>query len=117
MWLIIALQYFVEYSLSMANITSTCTKCGKQFLIIDQEQQFLQRKNLPHPTNCPQCRQTRRLMLRGGRQLYRTTCQKCGKSIVVSYNPENVKNPILCREDYDKWANENDAIVNEPLPE
>jgi hypothetical protein len=100
----------------MANITSTCAKCDKQFLIIDQEQQFLQRKDLLHPTSCPQCRQTRRLMLRGGRQLYRTTCQKCQKQIVVSYDPAKVTNPIYCQEDYDKYFNENDPIINEPLP-
>lgn len=101
----------------MVNITANCSNCGKQFLIIEQEQKFLQQKNLPNPKNCPQCRQTRRLMLRGSRQLFKSTCQKCGKQIVVSYDPEKVKNIILCREDYDKWFNENDPIVNEPLPE
>jgi ssDNA-binding Zn-finger/Zn-ribbon topoisomerase 1 len=107
----------VEYSLAMANITATCNKCNKQFLIIDQEQRFLQNKNLPLPLQCPQCRQMRRLLLRGGRQLFRTTCQQCGKNIVVSYDPAKVINPILCKEDYTKWANENDALINEPLPE
>lgn len=100
----------------MANITSQCAKCGKQFLIIEQEQKFLQQKNLPNPANCPQCRQMRRLMLRGGRELFRTTCQKCSKPIVVSYDPAKVKNPIFCKEDYDRWSNEHDPIIHEPLP-
>lgn len=101
----------------MANITSVCIKCGRQFLIIDMEQQFLQEKGLPHPTQCPTCRQMRRLMLRGGRTLYRTTCQKCRKQIVVSYDPQSVPNPIYCKEDYDKYFEENDPIIKDPLPE
>lgn len=101
----------------MANITRTCQKCGNQFLIIDMEQKFLQEKQLPFPTQCPTCRQLRRLTLRGGRTLYKTTCQKCGKQIVVSYDPQAVQNPIYCKEDYDKYFEENDPIINEPLPE
>ena len=44
-------------------------------------------------------------------------CQKCGKEIVVSYDPSSVKSPIYCREDYEKYFNENDPIVTDPLPE
>ncbi|MBI4039317.1 zinc-ribbon domain containing protein [Candidatus Daviesbacteria bacterium] len=101
----------------MANITQTCNKCGKQFLIIDTEQQFLQGKNLPMPTQCPNCRQERRLALRGERKLYRTTCQKCGKEIIISYDPKSVTSTILCKEDYEKHFLENDQIIKDPLPE
>lgn len=102
----------------MAAITQTCTKCNKSFLIIDQEQIFLKEKNLPLPTNCPSCRQLRRLSLRGAeRMLYKTQCQKCGKDIVVARDPKTVKNAIYCREDYEKFFNENDPIISEPLPE
>lgn len=101
----------------MQNITTTCTKCGKQFLILEREQKFLQDKGLPFPTQCPSCRQLRRLQLRGERALFKTNCQKCGKEIIVSYEPKSVKNPIFCREDYEKYFAENDPIINEPLPE
>lgn len=101
----------------MANITQTCSRCGKQFLIIDQEQSFLQQKSLPLPIMCPSCRQLRRLSLRGGRQLFKTKCQKCGKEIVVSYDPQKVTQQILCREDYGKYFNENDPIIKDPLPD
>ncbi len=101
----------------MANITQTCTKCQKQFLIIDQEQKFLQDKGLAFPTMCPSCRQERRLMLRGGRQLFKTKCQKCGKEIVVSYDPSKVTQMILCKQDYDAYFQENDPIIKDPLPE
>lgn len=100
----------------MVSITQTCTKCSKQFLVIDPEQQFLREKNLPLPTQCPNCRQERRLALRGERRLYRTKCQKCGKEIIVAYDPQKAESMILCREDYEKYTSENEYIINEPLP-
>jgi ssDNA-binding Zn-finger/Zn-ribbon topoisomerase 1 len=100
------------------NKTATCANCGKDFLIIEQEQKFLEEKGLPLPKNCPSCRQIRRLSLRGAeRMLYKTQCQKCGKDIVVARDPKTVKNAIYCRADYDQYFNENDPIINEPLPE
>lgn len=101
----------------MANITATCTKCSKQFLILDREQKFLSDKGLPFPTMCPSDRQLRRLTLRGERALYKTKCQKCGKEIVVSYDPKTMKSPIYCKEDYEKYFAENDPIITDPLPE
>lgn len=101
----------------MANIVGTCAKCSKQFLIIDQEQAFLQQKGLPNPTNCPACRQARRLALRGERVLFRTQCEQCKKDIVVSYDPTNFKHPILCKPDFEKYFEEHDTITTEPLPQ
>lgn len=101
----------------MNTTTATCEKCGKQFWILDKEQKFLQEKGFPSPTHCPACRQERRLSLRGGRALFKTKCQQCGKEIIVSYNPESVKNKILCREDYEKYFQENDPIITDPLPD
>lgn len=102
----------------MASITQTCSQCRKRFLVIDQEQSFLTEKKLPLPTHCPSCRQLRRLSLRGAeRMLYKTQCQKCGKDIVVARDPKTTKNAIFCRKDYEQYFNENDPIVNEPLPE
>lgn len=49
--------------------------------------------------------------------LYKTTCQKCGKEIVVAFNPQKVTNQIFCKKDYDQYFLENDTIINEPLPE
>lgn len=101
----------------MANVTQTCTKCGRKFLVIEPEQKFLQEKGLPLPTICPSDRQIRRLKLRGNeRALYRTKCQECGKDIVVSYDPTKTKNKILCKEDYDKWLTEHNTVIEDPLP-
>ena len=101
----------------MTNQTLTCAKCGNKFIIIEQEQKFLNEKNLPLPTNCPSCRQLRRLRLRGGRQLFKTKCQKCNKEIVVSFDPQKVQQPIYCKEDYGKFFMENDLIIKDPLPD
>lgn len=101
----------------MANITATCSKCNRQFLIIEQEQKFLSERGLPNPSMCPSCRQERRLKLRGGRQLFKTKCQKCEKEIIVSFDPQKTKRLILCKEDYQQWFEENDPIIEEPLPE
>ncbi len=99
------------------NTTQTCKTCSKQFLVIDLEKKFLDEKGLPLPQNCPSCRQTRRLKLRGERALYRATCQKCGKEIIVAFDPKTVQNAILCQKDYDQYFLENDPIIAEPLPE
>jgi len=101
----------------MANITQTCTRCKKQFLVIDLEQKLLNSKGLPLPTQCPSCRQLRRLSLRGGRQLFRSKCQKCSKDIIVSFDPQSVKQAIYCKEDYAKFFEENEPIIKDPLPE
>lgn len=101
----------------MAVITQTCTKCQKQFHVIDPEQAFLKEKNLPLPSQCPTCRQMRRLSLRGSRQLFKTPCQKCGKEIIVSFDPKSAKNPIYCRKDYDQFFADHDPMITDPLPE
>lgn len=102
----------------MPNQKLICKRCNRQFLVIEQEQKFLSEKNLPLPINCPSCRQLRRLMLRGGeRALYKTKCQKCGKEIVVAFNPAKVTNQILCKKDYEQYFMENDPIIKDPLPE
>jgi hypothetical protein len=101
----------------MANAPTTCTKCGKQFLVIEQEEKFLREKGLPLPNNCPGCRQIRRLMLRGNdRALFKAKCQDCGKDIIVSFDPSKTNNKILCKADYDKWLEQNGGVISDPLP-
>jgi len=80
----------------------TCETCQKQFLIIPQEQEFYRKKDLPWPTNCPECRQRRRLALRNERKLYKRTCDKCKKDIISTYRPDSPY-IIYCQECF--WEN------------
>lgn len=95
----------------MDKVKRVCTQCGKEFWIIKQEQEFLQKMGLPLPTKCPTCRQARRLEERGGRQLYRTTCQQCGKKIVVTFDPEKETRKILCRQCYRDYFEKNSVLI------
>ncbi|MCX6782580.1 MAG: hypothetical protein NTZ20_01095 [Candidatus Levybacteria bacterium] len=102
----------------MPNLTQNCSKCTRQFYILEQEQFFLKQREMAFPAQCPTCRQKRRLKLRGeDRLLFKATCKKCTKEIIVSYDPTKVTNTILCREDFQQYLMENDFIIKEPLPE
>lgn len=96
----------------MQPIKSTCKTCGSEFWIIPQEQQFLKQMNLPLPSNCPGCRQERRLKDRGERRLYKTTCQNCKKRIVVSYDPQKETRRILCKECYLDYFEKNPVLIS-----
>lgn len=94
----------------MADITQTCTECGKKFLIVIQEQEFLKKKKLPFPTICPTDRQAKRLEQRGERTLYKTTCQKCSASVITSYDPAKATSNILCKKCYLEYFEKHDVI-------
>lgn len=73
----------------MTNSVQICSQCNKQFLIIDKEQEFYKKKDLPWPNNCPECRQKRRLSLRNERKLYKRKCDKCGQDMITTYRPDS----------------------------
>ena len=85
----------------MAAITKQCT-CGKAFYIIDQEQAFYKKKDLPEPEVCPECRQKERLLLRNERNLHKRPCDKCGAEIISTY-PAETPYTIYCQDCYWKW--------------
>ena len=94
----------------MTDITQTCSQCGKKFLVISQEQEFLKKKGLPLPTMCPTDRQARRLATRGGGALYKTTCQQCGVQTITSYDPAKAKSKILCKKCYIDFFEKNELV-------
>lgn len=81
----------------MPSQQATCQTCKKPFLIIEQEQAYYKKKDLPDPTACPECRQKERLTLRNERKLYKRTCDKCKKEIISTYSPDS-KYTIYCQE-------------------
>jgi hypothetical protein len=94
----------------MSDITQICGSCGKKFLIIAQEKEFLQKRGMPLPTLCPTDRQARRLETRGERTLYKTTCQQCGKDVVTSYDPAKAVSKILCKKCYLEYFEKNEIV-------
>lgn len=94
----------------MSDVTQTCSSCGKKFLIITQEQEFLQTRGIPLPTLCPTDRQTRRLASRGERSLYKTICQQCGKDVITSYDPVKAVSKVLCKKCYLEFFEKNELV-------
>lgn len=94
----------------MEQIKKICINCGKEFWIIEPEQVLLQKLELPHPAACPSCRQERRLRNRGERSLFKSTCQNCGKNIIVTYDPNRESRKILCKSCYLEWFEKNPVL-------
>ena len=95
----------------MPSIKKICKTCSREFLVIEQEQNFLNERGLPFPEECPSCRQARREKARGGRKLYRAKCQDCKKDIIISYDPSSIKSKILCFDCYKKFSETHDFII------
>ncbi len=53
--------------------------CTTAFKIIEDELNFYKKMNLPLPRLCPNCRTFERLKQRTGIELYKRTCECCGK--------------------------------------
>ena len=88
----------------------TCEKCSKPFLIIDQEAKFLTANNWPLPTECPDCRQARRMAMRNPRKLQKTTCDKCKKDIIVTFE-RKPKDVVYCKDHYREWFESSNHLV------
>ena len=48
----------------MGTQTKTCENCKKNFLVLEKEADFLNRKEIPLPDECFKCRQDKRLAMR-----------------------------------------------------
>ena len=84
--------------------TRRCQNCRKDFTIEPEDFDFYKKINVPPPTWCPECRSQRRMLWRNERQLYKTVCGLCGKSIIAMYDPKDGLS-ILCDNCWwgDKW--------------
>lgn len=87
-----------------------CGRCSKEFLVIDQEERFLTDNDWLLPTECPDCRQARRMAARDPRKLTKTTCSECAKDIIIAFERrEGVT--VYCKEHYLKWLDSSDHLV------
>ena len=93
--------------------TATCTHCSQTFSITQEDLRFYdsvspifdkQKYPIPPPTNCPDCRQQRRLALSNERNLYPGKCGMCNGDTLTEYAP-HLNKPYYCRECWnsDKW--------------
>ena len=63
----------------------------KPFRIIKQELEFYRKHNLPIPRRHPDQRHLDRMALRNPRKLYERKRDKCGKDMITTYAPCEVK--------------------------
>lgn len=83
--------------------TIACIDCGTPFTFTANEQEFYAQKGFSNePKRCKTCRDKRKtggFGDGGARQLYNVTCDACGKTTQVPFNPTNGK-PVYCRDCY-----------------
>ena len=91
----------------------TCLACQNPFIITDQDRAFYdkispifdgQKYQIPEPALCPPCREQRRLLWKNERQLYKRSCDLCGKPTMAIYSKDKPYK-VYCRECWwgDKW--------------
>lgn len=92
----------------------TCVRCHKEFRMIDMELAFYKKQGYPEPDHCPVCRQKRRETLRNPHEFFRRPCDKCGKEMITTYNPN--KNLIVyCVSCFQDYYNRVDPLTEKPF--
>jgi CxxC-x17-CxxC domain-containing protein len=79
----------------------TCSDCGNTFAFSSSEQEFYASRGFQNPKRCPGCREQRRGNGNGHsrhqREMYTTTCSRCGKEAQVPFVPR-LDRPVYCSE-------------------
>lgn len=68
--------------------TTTCTRCKKNFPILEGDLAFYTLFEVPEPRQCPQCRLVRRLLERNAKCLYYRTCDLSGEKMLSQYHQD-----------------------------
>ena len=80
--------------------TLVCKDCGAEFVFTAGEQEFYAERGFQNePQRCKPCRDARKNATRPAKQLFTTTCAKCGKEAKVPFQPSNDR-PVYCSECY-----------------
>ena len=78
--------------------TLVCKECGSEFVFTAGEQEFYAERGFQNePQRCKACRDAR--------ELFTTTCAKCGKEAKVPFQPSNDR-PVYCSECYAQMKQE-----------
>ena len=77
--------------------TLVCKDCGAEFVFTAGEQEFYAEKGFQ---NEPQrCRDAKKNASKPARELFTTTCARCGKEAKVPFQPSNDR-PVYCSDCY-----------------
>ena len=80
--------------------TLVCKDCGAEFVFSAGEQEFYAERGFQNePQRCKSCRDARKNATRPARELFTTTCAKCGGEAKVPFQPSNDR-PVYCSECY-----------------
>lgn len=86
--------------------TLVCKECGSEFVFTAGEQEFYAERGFQNePQRCKACRDARKNATRPARELFTTTCAKCGKEAKVPFQPSNDR-PVYCSECYEQMKQE-----------
>lgn len=96
---------------SLSDEIFTCTGCERNYKIIKQECEFLEKMHLPLPRICPQCRHVARIALRNPQTFWHRQCMceksdhghtdRCRTEFETSYTPNRVE-IVYCEHCYQK---------------
>lgn len=73
----------------ICNKVLACSKCSKNYKIIDRELNYYKNHNIPIPQMCMDCRITTLLNMRNPRKLFSRKCDKCQSEIQTSYSSDS----------------------------
>lgn len=77
-----------------------CKDCGAEFIFTAGEQEFYGEKGFQNkPQRCKACRDSRKTSGKPQREIFTTTCARCGKEAKVPFQPSNDR-PVYCSECY-----------------
>ena len=80
--------------------TLVCKDCGQEFVFTAGEQEFYAEKGFQNePQRCKTCRDARKNAGKPAREMFTTTCARCGKEAKVPFQPSNDR-PVYCSECY-----------------
>ena len=86
--------------------TLVCKECGSEFVFTAGEPEFYAERGFQNePQRCKACRDARKNATRPARELFTTTCAKCGKEAKVPFQPSNDR-PVYCSECYAQMKQE-----------
>ena len=80
--------------------TLVCKDCGAEFVFTAGEQEFYAENGFQNdPQRCKACRDATKNAAKPARELFTTTCARCGKEAKVPFQPSNDR-PVYCSECY-----------------